>query len=300
MNRFFRKDRHIGLNIYIVVVSIIALSDALLKFPLIDILYSKNYGVLPLEIIAKKKSGYSWLLNIYSWEYTPHFLLTATIIFSISLIFSNKKIILMIILCMLIYLTYIRNLGILDGSDSVILVLFPFLILAYITEFTGILIIRTRIKNYHIIEKYLQIIESFAVIGFLIQVCIIYIFTALYKLNTTLWQDGTALYYAMRIDEYCMTEWNIILTKSSFFVKSGTYFTLLWEILFPIFVWFKRTKWIIIILGITFHVLIYFFMRIGDFSWIMIGCYAVFITDKEYHKVWLLLKHTKLTSSFHR
>ena len=92
----------------------------------------------------------------------------------------------------------------------------------------------------------LDCLKSLATIGLLIQVCFVYFFTALAKFQGSLWLNGTAIYYTMRVDEFRATRWNILLTENHYFVVFSTYFTMLWEISFPFLVWFRQTRLIII------------------------------------------------------
>ncbi|MFM7430668.1 MAG: HTTM domain-containing protein [Flammeovirgaceae bacterium] len=116
----------------------------------------------------------------------------------------------------------------------------------------------------------------------MIQICYVYFFTALAKLQGALWLNGTAIYYTMRVDEFRATDWNISLTKNHYFVVLSTYFTLFWELSFSFLIWFRQTKVLIIFFGVILHIGIWIFMRIDNFSWIMIGSYAIFISNDDY------------------
>ena len=60
-----------------------------------------------------------------------------------------------------------------------------------------------------------------------------------------------------------------------------TWMTLLFEMAFPLLVWFKKLRPWMILWGIAFHVGIDALMVIPVFSAIMIVSYAVFLTDDE-------------------
>lgn len=99
----------------------------------------------------------------------------------------------------------------------------------------------------------------------------------------------------MRVDEFRATEWNIPLTENPYFVVLATYFTIFFELAFAFLVWFKRTKFFILLMGVLLDIGIWVFMRIDNFSWIMIGTYFLFITDTEYLKFQNWLTHERLT-----
>ncbi|MDO4229874.1 MAG: DCC1-like thiol-disulfide oxidoreductase family protein, partial [Capnocytophaga sp.] len=54
------------------------------------------------------------------------------------------------------------------------------------------------------------------------------------------------------------------------------------EIAFPFLVWFKQTKFWIFLGGVFLHIGIWIFMRIDNFSWVMLSTYFVFITNEEF------------------
>ena len=119
-------------------------------------------------------------------------------------------------------------------------------------------------------------------IALLVQVCFVYFFTGLAKIQGDLWLNGTAVYYVMRVDEFRHTSFNIPLTENHYFVVFSTYLTWLWELSFIFLVWFKKTKFYILIIGCLLHIGIWIFMRIDNFSLIMIGTYFMFVTNNEY------------------
>lgn len=189
-----------------------------------------------------------------------------------------------------------RNPFILDGSDNVIQVTFPFLIMAdSYNYFTTNNYKRIRLFDAFVgmVKPLTTIVNPIAKYGLLIQIVFVYFFTALAKLQGSLWLNGTAVFYTMRVAEFRATEWNIPLTKNYFFVVLSTYFTLFWEIAFPFLIWFRKTKFWIIGLGILFHIGIFIFMRIDNFSWIMIGSYALFINDDEYRRIKITIDKVK-------
>ena len=97
-----------------------------------------------------------------------------------------------------------------------------------------------------------------------------------------MWLNGMATYHTMRGEEFRQTTWNIPLTSNHYFVVLSTYFTVIGELSFAFLVWFRKTRLLVLVCGAALHVGIRFFMRIGNFSWIMIGSYFAFVTNQEY------------------
>lgn len=82
----------------------------------------------------------------------------------------------------------------LDGSDNVIQVLLPFIILSDNLEH-----FRYFKRKTNIISKILSYYSPVFTYALMIQVCFVYLFTALAKNEGELWRNGTAVYYTMRV-----------------------------------------------------------------------------------------------------
>ena len=179
----------------------------------------------------------------------------------------------------------IRNGLILDGSDNVIAVILPFLIFSDCYRFFNVEnkfeALEFKVRNLVIFKA----LNNAMTLGIMLQVVFIYFFTAVAKSAGAMWQNGTAIYYTMRVEEFMATQWNIPLTQNIFFVVLGTYFTLLIEIAFPFLIWFKSTKFLIMGITALLHVGIFVFMRIDNFSWVMISTYPIFVSDSEFSKL---------------
>jgi hypothetical protein len=86
--------------------------------------------------------------------------------------------------------------------------------------------------------------------------------------------------------------YNSELAKNGYFVTMGTYFTLLFELFFPVLVWVRAIRPLLIISGIGLHLGIYVFMMIHDFEILFLMIYPFFFSSKQlqrfYSKVtWL-------------
>jgi hypothetical protein len=129
-----------------------------------------------------------------------------------------------------------------------------------------------------------------------IQLSVVYIWTVWQKLKGESWLDGTALYYATRLDQFKNFPVPYFF-DSLFFIKLGTWLTLALEIALGIFIWFKEFRKPLIIIGIIFHLMIEYSMAIPFFEYEMMILLLAFFTEREYeilyHKV-LSLYHLNL------
>lgn len=131
---------------------------------------------------------------------------------------------------------------------------------------------------------------NFAFLAIQIQVCILYFVSAIYKLFGAHWMDGSALYYILNIDEYTAPWVQHYIANTDWLTIPVTYFTLFFQLAFPITVWIKKLKTVTVIIGIAFHVLIIFMMGLTDFGLIMLLIYILFLSDKKSDRILSKLK----------
>lgn len=227
----------------------------------------------------------------FNIPYAPQVFLALTFLAAFCFLFGIFKRVGGVVLFLLLFILKQRNGFILDGSDNVIQVVLPFLIFANSYRYFTYEVKLFKNVKFNLEEtNFARIIMFLAGAALMAQVCYVYFFTALAKLQGNLWLNGTAVYYTMRVDEFRATDWNIWLTKNHYFVVFATYFTVLVELAFAFLVWFRQTKFFILPLVTALHVGIWVFMRIDNFSWVMISTYFAFVTDEEYRRAWSWLK----------
>ena len=120
-----------------------------------------------------------------------------------------------------------------------------------------------------------------------IQIAYVYLNSAISKLANERWQNGMALRDVLASPVFA--EWPKWVDFKPL-IWALTYSTLLLELLFPAFVWFKRPRRWLLLWGVGFHVGIDVTMMIPIFSYIMIIGYIAFLTDDETD--WLFRKLT--------
>lgn len=109
-----------------------------------------------------------------------------------------------------------------------------------------------------------------------LQLIIIYLVSAIYKLQSPEWVSGSALQQVLLIDEFSLPALQQIVCSFPFVFKLLTWFTLLYQILFPFLIFVKRLKNYLLFTGIVFHLSIAFAMGLFNFSLVMIFCYVIF------------------------
>lgn len=113
-----------------------------------------------------------------------------------------------------------------------------------------------------------------------IQISVVYLWTVWHKLKGETWLDGTAVYYATRIEG--LTNFPVpFLLDSPIFIRLATWGALLVEFSLGALVWVKPLRKPVIILGILFHLGIEYTMSIPFFELSMIVLLINFFTPEE-------------------
>jgi len=135
----------------------------------------------------------------------------------------------------------------------------------------------------------LAVLHNIGVLLILVQLSMLYMSTGLYKAMGELWQNGTALYYILRVDEFSWPGMAEIIYRSPYLVVLGTYGTVLFEVTFAPSLLNRWTRYATIVAGIAFHVGIALFMGLVTFAWSLLGIYPLLLTDQEYRRAaaWL-------------
>lgn len=111
-----------------------------------------------------------------------------------------------------------------------------------------------------------------------LQLAYVYLNSTIAKLGNTRWRTGMALRDVLASPVFA--EWPSYIDGTPF-IWFLTYSTLVFELAFPLFIWFRRIRWFLILWGIGFHMGIDVLMVIPIFSYIMIASYPACLSDDE-------------------
>ncbi len=113
-----------------------------------------------------------------------------------------------------------------------------------------------------------------------IQISVVYLWTVWHKLKGDNWFDGSAVYYATRLEN--MTNFPIpYLLDSVVFIKLMTWGTLGVEFALGSLIWIKEWRKPLILIGVIFHLGIEYMMSIPFFELVMIVLLINFYTPEE-------------------
>lgn len=114
-----------------------------------------------------------------------------------------------------------------------------------------------------------------------IQVSVVYLWTLWHKLKGDHWLDGTAVYYATRLEDMTNLPVPFVL-DNLILIKLMTWGTLILEFSLGTLIWVKEFRRPLIVLGILFHLGIEYMMSIPYFELAMMALLLNFFTPAEY------------------
>jgi hypothetical protein len=103
-----------------------------------------------------------------------------------------------------------------------------------------------------------------------LQLYFVYVFSALFKVTSVQWLSGDALYYTFLNDRYSPT-----------FLKSMVYYMLIFQLFFPLWSQWKRTRKAALWIGVLMHLWIAFVMHLWDFAFAMLIPYYLFVRTED-------------------
>lgn len=174
---------------------------------------------------------------------------------------------------------------ILNGGDNYMR--FILLYFCFANSFDYLTLGKYKINKFSEINK---LFTNLAGLSICIHLCLIYFISAIHKIHTDVWFNGIATYYTFNIERFNGTHINNYISKNYFFVTLSTYGTWLIELLYPVLIWFKETKKIMIVLVIILHIGIAIFMMLYDFQLLFIFVQGFFISNESWLKFYSTLK----------
>ena len=129
-----------------------------------------------------------------------------------------------------------------------------------------------------------------------IQLSLIYVSTVWAKVRGTTWDDGTAVSYALRVDDLTRLPVPLAIANSELIVNFLTFGTLAVEFALGFLVWSRRARPWVLLLGVGLHLGIDYSIRVGFFSYAMLALYLTFIPP-ETAGAWLLKLRERVSRS---
>lgn len=134
-------------------------------------------------------------------------------------------------------------------------------------------------------------LHNLATILIIHQVVMVYVGSALWKVQSPVWKGGTAVYYPLQTDAY--SPWHDLLQPIYSFapiISGATYMAIFVQLFFPVLLIYRPTRFVGLILITGMHLGIGIFMGILYFSLVMIAVDMILVSDKSWVRALDLLK----------
>ncbi|AXG82625.1 HTTM domain-containing protein [Streptomyces paludis] len=123
-----------------------------------------------------------------------------------------------------------------------------------------------------------NLVHNTGLVVIMAEVCLVYATAGWYKIQGSRWQDGTALYYPLKLDYFA--PWPAlsgILAASGIMVMVVTYATVIVQVAFPFTLFNRRVKNVLLVVMMLEHAGIAVLLGLPFFSFAMIAADAVFL-----------------------
>ncbi len=129
-----------------------------------------------------------------------------------------------------------------------------------------------------------------------LQLSAMYLFAVWAKLRGTTWNNGTAVSYALRVEEVSRIDLPAWFTQSEAVSNVLTFGTLATEVALATLVWNRRARPWVLGLGVAMHLLIDLSITVGFFSFVVFVGYLAFVPADTMSR-WILAVRDRLRRS---
>jgi antimicrobial peptide system SdpB family protein len=180
-----------------------------------------------------------------------------------------------------------RNPMILDGGDNLMILVLVYLMVVDTGRYLAIDSAARRGGNRgdRLPYRIGTLLHNAGLAAIVLQVVVVYWASGMYKVQGELWQNGTALYYIMRVSEFTWPGWSELVWRNGLLVGLLTHATVLFQVAFPLLLLRRETRVLAVLGGIALHGGIAVFMGLISFSAVMISTELVLISDRRYHQI---------------
>lgn len=114
-----------------------------------------------------------------------------------------------------------------------------------------------------------------------IQLAIMYSMAGLQKLRGDLWISGDAMAIILSMEEYSLPWISELVKSNNGLLRGMTYMGLAYQLIFPLLIWIKTMRPLLLIAGTAFHLFIAFVIGITDYGIELLAVYLIFIPQQN-------------------
>lgn len=263
-----------ALSIFRIFIGLILFFDLFVRVFAFTAHYT-DFGSLPLDFYYKTYLAESWwsIHTLSSSIYYQISLFSISFVFAFFLIFGYQTKIASVVSWFLLISLHGRNPTILQGGDVMLRVLL------FWAMFLPLNLRYSLDSKFNKFRK-TKLVYSFGSAGLLLQVAFVYFFSALLKSGEDWYPDGTAIYYALNLDQFS-THLGKFLLNFPELMQGMTFFVLFLEMIGPILLfipfWFNKIRITTVFAFFAMLIGMALCMRLGHFPFIGIASFILFL-----------------------
>jgi len=269
------SDRSFYLSVLRVFVAVHLVQKLLFQWPYFDLLYSaKSFAVLgggawgawiPYEEIQQNFTGFAGLY------------LVVLVLFAFGV---GRRLTALLVFCGLEILQGL-NPYILNGGDNILKFLCLYLVFA---DSYRHLALDVKRDDGGLQARFSHLATHLAAWSIIFHVALVYFVTGVHKCHADVWFHGNATYYTLNLERFNGSFLNDWISANGWLVTLTTYGTVLWELSFIFVVWYRKTRPLFLLIGVSLHFGIWICMMIHDFQFVFMATYGMFFTDADFRR----------------
>jgi len=273
-----------SLVVFRVGLAVVLLADLFMRLQDLKAHYTDE-GVFPRFLLGKIGiENLSLHLLSGSWEFQL-ILFVLAIVFAVFLLIGFQTKLVTILSWFFLISLHLRNPLVLSGGDKVLQMLLFWAMFLPLGAWGSIDFYFNKTKR-----PESQILSA-ATVGLLLQICFIYLFTALLK-GDSWWHSGTAAWYSLMNSDLAYSSANVLL-QFPYALKVLTFLTIYFEAFGPFFAFVPfytgPIRFTVVVFFILFHLLgLNLLLSLGIFSYVCAVAWIVFIPAWFWDKIWKL------------
>ncbi|MFO6451110.1 MULTISPECIES: HTTM domain-containing protein [unclassified Aeromicrobium] len=208
-------------------------------------------------------------------------LVLLAVLFTIGL---RTRIVLPVMLVLLVSLQA-NNPYVLNGGDTLIRLALLFMLFANLDAHLSVdaRLRRGRARRRRVPAHVANAAHNVGLVLCWFQILVVYVVSGFWKLSGGEWLDGTALFYALRLDAFAVQPIaNELLWQSSVAIGLATFVALWAQTLFPLAVLWRPTRIAVLVTLVLMHLGVATLMGLWPFSLAMIGLDLLFVRDSTW------------------
>lgn len=118
-----------------------------------------------------------------------------------------------------------------------------------------------------------------------LELALLYFSSFCWKAQGAPWIQGTALYYVYHLDEFHRFPVPSLFLRPAM-LKFGSWMALALEFSLGVLIWIKELRYVILALGVLFHLWLEYSLNVPLFEWEVLSAYVLFVEPDDMMRAW--------------